>query len=184
MLEILITVAILSIMCVVVIVSLFPVKNKMALNAAKREVASAIKLAQSYSFQGRVMEDGGGNGVKDVPIIYGVQIHPNEYKICFRPDDGSGTGGCESMISAHPMPPGVTMKGQYIKEADGTYIDNGYTFFNITFGIPYGAVWYPDRQTQTNDESARPKNSLAIIFTHASGLSEKLIMNSRGSIVE
>lgn len=58
-------VAIIGIMTGVGLVSLVPARTATKLDAAGREVASAIKLAQSYALQGKVM-----GGV--VPCGYGI----------------------------------------------------------------------------------------------------------------
>jgi prepilin-type N-terminal cleavage/methylation domain-containing protein len=65
--ELITVIAIIGIMTGIAIVSLTPAKTAAKLDAAGREVASAIKLAQSYALQGKVA--GGA-----VPCGFGINI--------------------------------------------------------------------------------------------------------------
>jgi len=84
--ELLTVIAIIGIMSAVAFVSLSSSKSSAKLSAAQREVAGAIKLAQSYALQGRMETDEAGGSGLAVPCGYGFHfISPTDYEIFYNP---------------------------------------------------------------------------------------------------
>ena len=83
--ELLTVISIIGIMSAVAFVSLSSSKSSAKLSAAQREVAGAIKLAQSYTLQGRMETNENGSGLA-VPCGYGFHfISPTDYEIFYNP---------------------------------------------------------------------------------------------------
>lgn len=121
LLELLIVIAIMIILLSVGMVSLIPVKRSAILKSAQNEVTSAIKLAQSYALQGKII----GSGL-DAPCRYGFMFTDNDtYKIFY---DQNCTG-TESLVETRDL-------------KSGAYLSNPASgnSSKITFSVPHGEV--------------------------------------------
>jgi Tfp pilus assembly protein FimT len=75
-LELILIIGLIGVMAAITIASLSSGKNIIKLRAAQSEIASALKLAQSYALQGRV------NGTKP-PGYYGIKFYTStSYGLC------------------------------------------------------------------------------------------------------
>lgn len=87
LIELMVVIAIIGIMSGIAVVSLTSSKNMTQLNAAERELASAIKQAQSYALQGKVV----GNVV---PCGFGIYFNSSDatkYEIFYPKNEVSCT---------------------------------------------------------------------------------------------
>lgn len=93
LLELMTVIAIIAIMTGMGIVSFQGSRTTSKLQAAQREVASTIKLAQSYALEGRTQA--GGAGLPAAPCGYGVRFNTNtQYVIYYNLKPGGTT--CEA----------------------------------------------------------------------------------------
>jgi len=187
--EIMIVIAIIGIMTSITLVSLMPSKNAESLNAAAREVASAIKLAQSYALQGKVVQI---SGINTVPCGYGFIFPDNggtnygifynynpSYKCKLLNDDNDPNyvagyrnyGGSSVIVEPYSL-----QKGVVVNSINGD--TNGTDFplnSQVYYTVPHGNAYYT---------LGIPMNSDIIIELKLSDQSRYVIIHPGGSVEE
>lgn len=123
LLELTIVIAIVGIMTSVALISMSPARETEKLKTAQREVASAIKLAQSYALQGKTH---GGT----TPDRYGIKFtSTSEYEIY--------AGVAETIVEKLKLPDGVTLTRPETA-----------TSMNIYFEVPHADVTGDDKELE------------------------------------
>jgi prepilin-type N-terminal cleavage/methylation domain-containing protein len=118
LLELSVVIGVICILSAVSIVSLTSSRNIVKLQAAQSELASTIKLAQSYALQGKTQGS-------STPAFYGVKFFVNSYAVCTCTT--SGCANCSSIgdsdsVEKYSLQNGVT-------RSSGNY---------VSFGVPHG----------------------------------------------
>jgi len=142
--ELMVVIAIMGIMTGIGFMSLQSSKSDANLKAAQREVASAIKLAQSYALQGKIAPDG------KAPCGYGFRFKTaTDHEIFYKPTTG---GKCDT--------PGASTQSEHSIWNNGVALDassqinmNDEIYFTIPFGTMSGtgiiSLSYPGATDKT-----------------------------------
>lgn len=184
LIELITVISIIGIMSAVTIVSLSSSRANARLVSAQREVASAIKLAQSYALQGKTV-----NG--STPCGFGAYFdftgNRNIYKIypiiatncgnidCsnLRQCSGSTAGFSDPGVEASVLKDGVKF--------NDTVHSGGYAF--VYFNVPHGMAIIGGRANGAADPTR--SDSLEIKFNYPGTTAEKSItVNSAGLVTE
>jgi prepilin-type N-terminal cleavage/methylation domain-containing protein len=189
LMEVLVVIAIIGIMTTVGFVSLDSGKSQAKLQAAQREIASVIKLTQSYALQGKVAPDGA------TPCGYGIRFDPADsskmsYEIFYNTWTTGGWGytDCTNMnadLNTRHWRNGTphsqifqsfTLKdGVILSTSPDIYAGGNPNITEIYFTIPVGNIYGYDGNTYVG-----PK-----IFTfELSGKTKTINIDSGGSVTE
>ena len=151
LIELITVIAIIGIMTGIAIVSLVPAKSSAKLDAAGREVASAIKLAQSYALQGKVA---GGF----VPCGYGVYVDEdaNKYKIFYLEnndceDFNKSSGDIDSADKTNKISETYTLK-------DGVKFSSDSKKSWVYYSVPHGNMFSGTKTIWELDFNGNKKN--------------------------
>lgn len=144
LIELLLVIGILSILAVATFVSFSSVRSGAKTRSAQREVASAIKLAQSYALEGKVH---GGT----TPKYYGFKFRNDRrtYVIC--KNNSAGDAGCSADVETYTLTSGVTLNAS-TSIADSL----------IMFAIPHGNNSNAGDRTLILSDSAGSSRSVVI----------------------
>lgn len=169
--ELLIVIGIIGIMSVVGIVSLNSGKSQLKLQSAQREVAATIKLAQSYTLQGKTQ-----NGA--TPCGYGFRFSDDEnYEIFYNP---SGLGGldCSAMNSDSTYRQWISGSSSAAEsnslKNDVRITNNPATDVEMYFTVPHAGMY---------DNSGSAFSSLTLNFD-LDGVSKSMIIGANAAITE
>lgn len=165
--ELLVVIAIIGILAGVSVVSLQSAKTSSRLKAAQREVASQIKLAQSYALQGRAQ-----GGV--VPCGYGFRFKDNdEYEIFYNPK----LLNCSSVANHYDSAISQSFESQTLN--NGVKLSNpdptNIAKTEIYFTVPHGNIYDYTGATPITD------NELTFQFGSST---KKITISSGGRITE
>jgi prepilin-type N-terminal cleavage/methylation domain-containing protein len=115
LLEVSIVIALIAILSSLLLVNLQPSRTQEQVNAAQDEIASAVKLAQSFALQGRIQSGA-------VPKCYGVEKSGADgYRIYY--NSLVGCSDSATLVEQHNFSNGVLVTG-----------------FNFKFDVPHGKV--------------------------------------------
>jgi prepilin-type N-terminal cleavage/methylation domain-containing protein len=158
--EIMVVISILAIMTLVSFASLSSSKKNVALRSAQREVASAIRIAQSYALQGKWP-----SGAASV-CGYGFRFETtSQYRIFYF----SKTGGvCD--INNQTISESQALQGGVVLSSPNNSLS---TTTRVYFNIPNGNANIP----------GCPGPGLMLAF-NASGTTKTVTINCRGSVTE
>lgn len=176
--ELVTVIAIVSIMLGVAVVSLLPARTSAKLDAAGREVAANIKLAQSYALQGKAVKDSGNNVV---PCGYGVNIKDTtEYQIFYTyPKAATGIDCTEFnkidsvKISLDWTDADITALEKYTSK-DGVIFNDNVNKKIVYFTIPHGIMFGND---------GNPFTGLSITLKASDGTTTKTVNVGPGGAV-
>lgn len=182
--ELLAVIAIIGIMSAVGIVSLNSGKTSVKLQAAQREVASIIKLAQSYALQGKTVTY---SGEIITPCGYGVIfVNSTSYEIFYNTWKSGGWGSVDNCADMNDTSNNRQWKnGSLHSQAAGSFqLKDGVTLSSpatatnaqIYFTIPAGNIY-----DKNGDAYVGPQT-----FTFGLGSSDtkSITIDSGGSVTE
>jgi prepilin-type N-terminal cleavage/methylation domain-containing protein len=166
LLELLVVIGIIGIMSAVLLTSLSSTKSRTSLNAASAEVASAIKLAQSYALQGKMQMQ---SGVMAPVCGYGFRFtDATHYGIFFNPTNAV-TGSCSL-----PAPQITNYDINISKQAESYALGNSVAFT----GTPGAALVY---FTVPNGKAYNVPNTIILQY---GGSDNKTVTISSSGMVE
>lgn len=133
--ELLVVISIIGILAGVSAVSLQSARNFSRLKAAQREVASQIKLAQSYALQGRAQ-----SGV--TPCGYGFRFkNDGEYEVFYNPKSPS----CSSVANHYDSAISQSFESQLLSNGVKLFSPDpaavGGNETEIYFTVPHGSIY-------------------------------------------
>lgn len=154
LIELITVIAIIGIMTGIAVVSLTPAKTSAKLDAAGREVASAIKLAQSYALQGKVA---GGS----VPCGYGVYADEDMtgYRIFYLLKGGSDN--CEDLNNSSSD---INSADKTSKISEAYTLKDGVKFSSdskkswVYYSVPHGNMFSSAKVIWELDFNGNKKN--------------------------
>jgi prepilin-type N-terminal cleavage/methylation domain-containing protein len=163
--EVLIVMAIMSIMGGVGFVSLHTAKVNTRLRAAQREVTATIKEVQSYALQGRIETSAKVCG-------YGMRFtSKTEYQIFYKI--------AKPLMKCADTDYGSSTSVKEMKLADGVELSApAYADTEIYFAIPFGEIYGP------GDEVEFTGSTMTFRYPAGTGATKLITINSRGSIIE
>jgi len=181
--ELLIVIAIIGIMTTVGLVSLSSSRTNTKLQAAQREVASVIKLTQSYALQGKVADDGTGSGNMITPCGYGFRFKDSgSYEIFYNnwTTGGWGKTDCTSMNGdfndrywKNGPPHSKTLASFQLN--NGVTLSSSVAATEIYFTVPDGGIY---------DNTGNAYAGSQIFTFSLSSATKNITFDSGGSVAE
>lgn len=166
--ELITVIAIIGIMTAVAIVSLTPAKTSVKLDAAGRELVAAIKQAQSYALQGKVVRDDANNVV---PCGFGIYIKNNtDYEIFYMDN-----ANCASYNSNVPLDLSGSKTLEAYKLKDNIVFNNPNNERIIYFAVPHGTLF---------GNNGNPFTGLTISLIAPGGTTKNVVIGSGGAVTE
>ncbi|MDO8240730.1 MAG: prepilin-type N-terminal cleavage/methylation domain-containing protein [Candidatus Moranbacteria bacterium] len=165
-LELIITIAIMGIMGGVGFASLQSSKSTTRLVTAQREVATTIRLAQSYALQGRMQ---GGQ----TPCGYGFRFtDTSKYEIFYKLPN-SGKDCSDTNFTSFNQMENLQLGNNVVLSSPAVSADT-----EIYFAIPFGNVLGKDGLTLVGDQL------IVLQYPAGTGATKSVTISSTGNIVE
>lgn len=177
MIELLMVMAIISIMTTVGIASWQSSQADAKLRTAQREVAATVKLAQSYALQGKMQDDGSGNMV--TPCGYGFMFTSSTAYQIFYNLPPAGTD-CRTYNSSASDRTYIAGKSKTIGSSLGSGITmtSAVTLGTVYYTTPFANVFALDG---TPYDSTHTKKQL--FFSYGSS-AKNIIIDYGGDVIE
>ncbi len=183
--ELMSVIVIIGIMSAVAFVSLSSSKSSAKLGAAQREVAAAIKLAQSYALQGRMEAPETGSGLA-VPCGYGIHfISEENYEIFYNP----GPTDCAKKNSGEDTVYGKDYLHHRSSSqiAESGSLKDGVVLTNSPFYSKDTEIYFTTPSARMFDWSGAnysAANLITLEFKDPTDNTKAIIINPSGSITE